>query len=102
MHQTTLKALEKAVAAVGREITDMTDSYVSVDGFDFWNTRYGWIRAREERDGTFSASTAEAYRKRSGCGGVVGRNLDTVAYMAGVPTYRSPAAAVRAHFGEAA
>jgi hypothetical protein len=102
MHQATLKALEKAVAATGHEITDMTDSYVSVGGVDFWSTRYGWIRAVQDRDGSYSTSTTEAYRKRSGRGGVVGRNLDTVAYMAGVPTYRSPAAAVRAYFGEAA
>ena len=102
MHQATLKALEKAVAAAGREITDMSDSYVSVGGVDFWSTRYGWIHAWEERDGTFSASTTPAYRRRTGCGGAGGRTVDAVAFMAGVPTYRSPAAAVRAYFGEAA
>lgn len=100
MHQATLKALEKAVAAAGREITDMTDNWVNVGGVDFWSTKYGWIRAYEERDGTFSASTTPAYRRRTGLGGAFGRNLDAVAFMAGIPTYKTPAAAVRAYFGE--
>lgn len=102
MHQATLKALETAVAAVGREIGDMTDNWVSVDGADFWNTKHGWIHAREERDGSYTTWTTEAYRRRTGRGGAVGRTVDAVAFMEGIPTYKSPAAAVRAYFGEAA
>ncbi|PWK64631.1 hypothetical protein [Aminobacter sp. AP02] len=102
MHAATLKALEKTVAKIGAEIGDMTDNWVSVAGVDFWNTKHGWVRALELPDGSYRTSTSRAYAKRTGLGGVVGRSLDEIAFMGGVPTYESPAAAVRAYFGEAA
>lgn len=93
MHKETLRTLQAAVTSLGREITDVTDSWVAVDGVKFWDTGYNWIQACEEHDGTFSAST-------TGGDLASGRTIEAVARMADVTTYNSPASAVRAYFQE--
>lgn len=101
MKQNTRNAIKKLADSAGYTLEHVSNSWICLltpngTEVDFWYTKHGWIHAREERDGSYHASTSRDFRRRTGLSGATARNLDTLAKM-GVATYSSAIAAIRAH-----